>query len=177
MCHCTAAMTFAATLVWFGLAAGLGGRAYAQAAVPDDKEYVGNARVIDTDVLEVDGQRFVLYGIDAMEQEQNCFLNGKQWSCGAVAYRELEKIVAEEGGAVTCTPRQDANPRRPATPWGTCVIGGKDIAELMVRRGMAVAVRDQSLDYVAAEKAADMAGIGVWQGPFILPWEYRERLR
>ena len=57
------------------------------------------------------------------------------------------------------------------------MINGKDIAELMVRRGMAIAVRAQTTDYVAAEKAADVAGVGVWQGPFIPPWEWKERLR
>ncbi len=143
----------------------------------DEKEMVGNARIVDTDILEVNGQRFQLFGIDAMEQEQSCFLNGKPWSCGAVAYREMEKILFDERGPVTCTPRQDPNPQRRGMPWGTCAINGKDIAELMVRRGMAIAVRDQTMDYVAAEKAADTAGVGVWQGPFIPPWEYRQRLR
>ena len=47
----------------------------------------------------------------------------------------------------------------------------------MVRRGMAVAQPAQAKDYVEAEKAAERAGVGVWQGLFILPWEYRERPR
>ena len=47
----------------------------------------------------------LIYGVDAPEAEQNCFLNGRPWSCGPVAYREMEKILFEEGGPVTCTPR------------------------------------------------------------------------
>ncbi len=155
--------------------------ASAQAAAPaldvDAKNVVGNAQIIDTDILYVNGQRFHLFGIDALEQDQSCFLNGRPWSCGAVAYREMEKILFEEGGPVACTPREDPDPRRRGTSWGTCMINGKDIADLLVRRGMALAVREQTMDYVAAEKVADVAGVGAWQGPFILPWEYRQRLR
>ncbi len=157
------------------------GSAPAQAVAPvpdaDEKNVVGNAQIIDTDVLYVNGRRFHLFGIDALEQDQSCFLNGKPWSCGAVAYREMEKILFDEGGPVACTPREDPDPRRRGTPWGTCIINGKDIADLLVRRGMALAVREQTMDYVAAEKVADVAGVGAWQGPFILPWEYRQRLR
>ena len=104
-----------------------GAGALAQGAtVPDDKAAVGNARIVDTDILEVGGQRFHLFGIDAPEQEQNCFLNGKPWSCGAVAYREMEKILFEEGGQVTCTPRDAGcksrdTQRRPLSVWyGYC---------------------------------------------------------
>jgi endonuclease YncB( thermonuclease family) len=155
--------------------------AWAQGGAPapeiDEKAAIGNARIVDTDILEVNGKRFHLFGVDAMEQEQSCFLNGRPWACGAVAYREMEKILFEEGGPVTCAPREDPDPRRRGTPWGTCMINGKDIAELLERRGMAVAVRDQTTDYLAAEKAAETAGVGAWQGPFILPWEYRQRVR
>ena len=153
------------------------GGAHAQPVAPDDKAAIGNARIVDTDILEVGGQRFYLFGIDAMEQEQNCFLNGRPWSCGAVAYREMEKILYEEGGAVTCMARDGIDTKRPTARFGTCIINGKDIGDLMVRRGMAVAQPAQSPDYVEAEKAAEKAGVGVWQGPFIPPWEYRERLR
>ncbi|MBM3506876.1 MAG: hypothetical protein FJX64_03955 [Alphaproteobacteria bacterium] len=161
------------------LASAWAGAAQGQGAAPaaDAKNVVGNARIVDTDILEVNGQRFHLFGIDALEQQQTCFLNGRPWSCGAVAYREMEKILFDEGGPVACTPREDPDERRRGTSWGKCIINGKDIAELLVRRGMAVAVREQTAEYVAAEKAAEVAGVGAWQGPFILPWEYRQRLR
>lgn len=152
--------------------------ALAQGVAPaDDKAAVGNARIVDNDILEVSGQRFHLFGIDAPEQEQSCFLNGRPWTCGAVAYREMEKILFEEGGQVVCTLRDAIDTKRPAARFATCVINGKDIADLMVRRGMAAAQPAQSKDYLEAEKAAERAGIGIWQGPFIPPWEYRERPR
>lgn len=154
------------------------GQAHAQgAAPPADTAVTGPARIVDADLLEVAGQRFFLYGVDAPEAEQNCFLNGRPWSCGPVAYREMEKILFEEGGPVTCTPRDAVDAKRPTARFATCMVNGKDIADLMVRRGMAVAQPAQAKDYVEAEKAAERAGVGVWQGLFILPWEYRERPR
>lgn len=150
----------------------------AQGAVPaDDKAAVGNARIVDADILEVGGQRFHLFGIDAPEPEQTCFLNGRPWACGAVAYREMEKILFEEGGQVACTARDAVDAKRPAARFATCLVNGKDIAGLLVRRGMAAAQPAQSKDYLEAERAAERAGIGIWQGPFIPPWEYRERPR
>ena len=152
--------------------------AQAQAPAPvDAQDFVGNARIVDTDILEVNGQRFHLYGIDAPDQEQRCFNNGRPWDCGHVAYREMEKIIFEEGGQVNCTPREERLPRFSGVAWATCIINGKDIAELLVRRGAAVVQPAQSTAYAEAEKAAEKAGVGMWQGPFILPWEWRERQR
>ncbi len=135
----------------------------------------GNAVVMDTDRIVVDGNQFFLFGIDSLEEAQVCFINGQPWACGAVAYRELEILVDE--GPVTCTRRADRNPRRMRFPWATCTVGGVDIAESMVRAGYAFVVRDQSEQYLPAEAEAEAAGVGGWQGIFIVPWEYRDRLR
>ena len=62
-------------------------------------------------------------------------------------------------------------------PWATCKIGEMDIAEAMVRRGMALAQREQSKDYIAAEEEAKANLTGVWKSNFLTPWEYRDRLR
>ena len=135
----------------------------------------GTATVIDTDVIVVDGERFYLFGVDAFEEAQICFLNGRPWACGAIAYRELEILVDE--GPVTCARRQDPDRRRARFPWATCTVAGADIAEEMVRRGMAMAVRDQTEDYVAAEVEAEATGAGIWAGIFVPPWEYRDNRR
>jgi endonuclease YncB( thermonuclease family) len=150
----------------------LGATAWAQEA----REPVsGPATVMSTDVIVVDGKRLFLFGIDAFETEQICFLNGRPWACGAIAYRELEIIVAE--GDATCEYRVDTDRRRARFPWATCTINGADIAEEMAVRGMALARRDQSQDYIAAEAAAEAAGVGMWQGIFVPPWEFRDNLR
>ena len=45
----------------------------------------------------------------------------------------------------------------------------------MVRAGMALAVRQQSLDYVAAEDSAKAQNLGVWRSEFDAPWVWREK--
>ena len=42
----------------------------------------------------------------------------------------------------------------------------------MVRAGMAVAFREQSMNYVKAEAEASAAKVGIWAGKFLLPWEW-----
>ena len=43
----------------------------------------------------------------------------------------------------------------------------------MVRIGMALAYRSQSLAYIADETAAAREEAGVWQSRFEAPWEWR----
>ena len=133
----------------------------------------GYAVAVDSDVVVLDGVTWGLYGIDAFDREQTCFLNGKPWSCGAIALRELEILV--DLGPAVCTARPEPDPRRPKYVFATCVVDGKDLSEEMVRRGMALAARDQTQDYVATEGAAHAAESGMWQGLFIPPWDFRAR--
>ena len=151
-----------------GLGQLLGFVMLAVASAEAQEVFVGAAEAIAADRIMIDGQQFSLFGIDAVEMEQVCFINGQPWSCGAVAFRELEILVDEEG-PLTCTLRQ-------APAWVTCTAGEMDIAEMLVRRGMALAVLDQSEDYVAAERSAESEEVGAWQGIFEPPWEYRERM-
>ena len=148
----------------------------AQAAdKPTEVAVSGRARVISSDVVEVSGKRFFLYGIDAFEDAQTCFINGKPWQCGSNAYRALQ-ILADEG-PMTCVQREDTDRKRRTMTWGTCKIGSKDIAQELVRQGMAVALRDQSTDYVATEDAAKKANAGAWAGNFVTPWDFRDQMR
>ena len=102
----------------------LGANALGQDAPPP---IVGVGTAIDTDVIAVGGERIFLFGIEAFEKEQMCFLNGRPWACGAVAFRELQIILAE--GEISCVRRKDSNRRRFRKPWATCHLNGADIAE------------------------------------------------
>ena len=157
------------------LAVILAGLLLAAAAPAVAQEFTGNAVALASDHLEVDGEQFYLFGIDGLEPEQTCFINGALWSCGPVAHRELEILVDE--GPATCVRREDPDQGRGQTNWATCTIGETDLAEAMVRAGFAFVIRDQSEDYLAAQDAAEAAGAGAWQGIFIVPWEFRDRLR
>ncbi len=130
--------------------------------------YVGKARAVDGDSLEIGEARFRLFGIDAVEKHQTCDRDGQAWACGADASTALAAIV--ERGSVNCTQRSiDQYGRIVAT----CLVGGYDLAEQMVRQGYAIALRDFSVAYVPAEDAARDRGVGIWSSEFQQPSEFR----
>ena len=50
-----------------------------------------------------------------------------------------------------------------------CFADDQDINAAMVAEGWALAYREYSQDYVPHEVAAEMAGLGLWQGGFVPP--------
>ncbi len=128
----------------------------------------GAARVIDGDGLRIAGLSLRLHGIDAPERDQTCLLAGEDWACGLWAKAELEALI--DGREVICVLRaQDRYGRSIAT----CEVGGADLSEAMVRRGAAFAYRAFALDYVDAEKAAMIEGVGLWAAEVTPPAEHR----
>jgi endonuclease YncB( thermonuclease family) len=57
-----------------------------------------------------------------------------------------------------------------------CKTGEVDINRALVEAGMAVALPEETADYVVSEMAAKSKGVGVWRGPFTAPAAYREML-
>ncbi|MSO71797.1 MAG: hypothetical protein EXQ88_07310 [Alphaproteobacteria bacterium] len=133
----------------------------------------GRANVIDGDLLAIGRQRYRIFGIDAIEPHQYCYLDGKAWACGAVATRTLEVMASLE--PVTC--REVAIPADGQNLWAECTVGGKDIGEAMVRAGFALANRAQTDKYVPFEDAAKAIGLQIWKSAFVAPWIYRADLR
>lgn len=139
----------------------------------DGDSVTGAARTIDADIIMVDNQRVILWGVDAPERDQICTVGSQKWACWDGAKQTLEQILAR--GETTCTLQGAADPfgRR----HGTCTINGEDIAALYVATGMARAYVDQTEDYLAAEEEAKAAGLGVWQEGAKVddPWKWRKR--
>ena len=127
--------------------------------------------IIDGDSLQIGGQIFNLSGIDAPELGQRCKIESKEWRCGLEAALALRKLAAF--GAVTCTSEEDGVHVR-----GLCQVEGKDLSEIMLGQGYAVALTDGFPAYKAAEAAARTAKLGLWRGDFIPPqaWRRGERL-
>ena len=130
--------------------------------------YFGQARTVDGDSLEIGETRFRLFGIDAIEARQTCERNGETWACGQDAAAALRALA--DGKSLNCTQRD-------SDPYGrvvaSCTVNGRDLAEQMVRMGLAVALRDFSTAYVAAEEAAKSRSVGIWGSEFQNPAEYR----
>lgn len=140
-----------------------------------DKEHSGPARVIDADTIEIDGERHRLYGIDAVEHDQNCRRrNGETWLCGREATAALAQFL--EGRTVTCEVRGG---KRDAYGQfiSICYAGGDNIAAWASRSGWAVADPDANrlYNYTSEEGMARFLRKGIWDGTFDPPAEWRRR--
>lgn len=136
-------------------------------------EAVTRFQVTDGDSLLIAGERIRLHGIDAPETRQTCTgPNGRDWACGKWAAAQLRDVT--KGARLSCT-RLDTD--RFGRTIATCFANGQDIAAQMVARGAAVAFTRYATDYVAAERAAKRAGVGLWSGRFDRPEDWRAATR
>lgn len=129
----------------------------------------GRPRVIDGDTIDIAGVRVRLFGIDAPEREQLCERgDGSRYACGLQATEAL--VAAISNLALSCT-------RRDIDPYGRmvaiCLGSGGDVSAMLVEQGYAMAYRHYSHDYVDEEDRAHRARLGIWQGRFEAPWDYR----
>jgi endonuclease YncB( thermonuclease family) len=133
---------------------------------------VGQASVIDGDTLEIHGIRIRLHGMDAPERGQSCFVRGKTFRCGQRASLALSDRIG--GAMVSCEPKDRDRYGRVVA---VCRSGREDLNAWMVSQGWALAYRRYSKDYIRHEKKASSLKLGVWQGDFIAPWDWRRGRR
>ena len=139
-------------------------------------DIVGTAKVREGNIVQVGASRIRLGGIDAPSVDQLCLDHmGERWACGIAARDELIKHA--DNKTWTChirqaVDRQAVNHRRSVA---RCEVDGEDIQKWMVRSGWALSYVRFSHDYDADEKAAHEAKVGLWQGAFIAPWDWRVR--
>lgn len=138
-------------------------------AVPGWAAVDGPVRVIDGDTLDVGGVRVRLHGVDAPEIGQKCQTSsGKDWDCGTWVSREVR--ARYQGARASCTP---VDRDRYGRVVAVCRIGGVDLGRALVQRGMATAFRKYSDDYVADERRAKRARVGLHAGSFQNPAAHR----
>lgn len=141
-----------------------------------DEEHSGPVRVIDADTIEIDGERYRLYGIDAVEHDQTCRRrDGAEWSCGREAAVALAKFL--EGRTVNCEVWQGTTRDAQGRFVSVCYAGGDDIGSWVAKNGWAVADRDANrlYNYTSDEGTARFLRRGVWGGTFDPPAEWRRR--
>lgn len=125
----------------------------------------GVASVIDGDTIEIHGTRIRLNGIDAPESGQFCHdSRGGVWRCGQQAAFALSDRIGQS--TVGCV-RTDIG--RYGRVVADCFKGPENLNRWMVQEGWAVAYRQYSTAYVAAEESARAQTRGVWTGPFDMP--------
>ncbi|MEJ8572805.1 thermonuclease family protein [Microbaculum marinum] len=138
-------------------------------ALAGDTMAAGRASVVNGDTIEIDGIIVRLHGIDAPEAGQKCGkAGGGSWPCGNRATEVLEAMAEDRD--VECTIiRNDENEQK----YGICSAGDLVLNKSMVSEGYAWAIAEGADDYSPAEAEARAAGLGIWQGAAIAPWDYR----
>lgn len=133
----------------------------------------GAVTATDGDSLRMGDTRIRLHGIDAPEANQSCDdAQGRRYRCGIESRDALRAMV--RGRDVQCEViEKDQYGRSVAR----CFAGDLYLNEAMVARGWAVAYRRYSQAYVDEERRAQAAGVGIWQGDFMPPGEWRRRNR
>jgi endonuclease YncB( thermonuclease family) len=135
-------------------------------------DVTGSARVVDGDTIHIQQHKIRLHGIDAPEQRQTCERDETVWNCGLESTITLRELINH--AEVTCTDRGKDRYKRIV---GVCYVKSYDLNAEMVRRGMAVAYRRYSKDYVQDEQQAKENGAGMWSGRFVMPWDWRKGKR
>jgi len=142
---------------------------FAGAAMPV-AEIVGRATVIDGDTIEIQRTRIRLYGIDAPESSQACEgRDGRPYPCGRRAAQALDELLM--GKVVSCRQKDSDRYGRVVA---VCSAGGIVVNAWMARNGQATAYTRYGADFAGDEAQAKRAGIGIWQGRFEQPSDYRQ---
>ncbi len=133
-------------------------------------ELIGQATVIDGDTIEIHGARVRIFGIDAPESDQLCHdARSYQYRCGQKASNALFDFVG--GRLVECVEVDRDRYKRAVS---VCTVGGTDIADWLVRNGLALDWPQYSKGgYAAAQAEAKREQRGMWTGSFKEPWTYR----
>ena len=158
----------------FGLTAGLLLNWAAADTAAEARIDITISGISDGDSMRADTLRLRLHGIDAPETKQKCTdAVGKTYACGMQARNQLQKLI-KPGDRLSCDLLDIDRYRRLIV---RCFKKGKDINKAMVRAGWAVAYTRYSDNYLTAETAAKEEQIGLWQGPFVSPETWRQKMR
>jgi len=139
----------------------------------------GFAKVVDGDTIKINSKKIRLYGIDAPEKKQKCkktyltisFMSfTKDYMCGEVSTQKLIKKINKQ--KLNCNILDVDRYKRLI---GECFKRNINLNSWMVSNGYAVAYRKYSKKYVSDEINAKNKKLGIWQGKFEMPWDYRRK--
>ena len=139
----------------------------------------GFAKVVDGDTIKINSKKIRLYGIDAPEKKQKCkktyltisFMSfTKDYMCGEISTQKLIKKINKQ--KLNCNILDVDRYKRLI---GECFKRNINLNSWMVSNGYAVAYRKYSKKYVSDEINAKNNKLGIWQGKFEMPWDYRRK--
>jgi endonuclease YncB( thermonuclease family) len=130
----------------------------------------GHAKATDSTTIQISDQRVMLFGLDSVMRKQVCALDGKPWQCWQAAVHDLQTLLDE--GPVSC--EVIGEPDVYGRVIGRCTVNGLSVNEQLIARGFALARPSETTDYVAAEAVAKEKRVGLWQGQFQKPSDFRK---
>ena len=139
----------------------------------------GFAKIVDGDTIKINSKKIRLYGIDAPEKKQKCkktyltisFMSfTKDYMCGELSTQKLIKKINKQ--KLNCNILDVDRYKRLI---GECFKRNINLNSWMVSNGYAVAYRKYSKKYVSDEINAKNKKLGIWQGKFEMPWDYRRK--
>lgn len=129
----------------------------------------GRVSVVDADTIRLGGETVRLFGIDAPEVDQTCRRqDGTVWRCGAWARDEARRLFERRRAACAARERD-----RYGRIVATCTVEGRDMGEVLVSNGLARAYLRFSDRYAEVEKAAVVAGRGIFGSDMASPEAHR----
>ena len=143
------------------------------------KEITGYAKIIDGDTIKINSKKIRLHGIDAPEKKQVCkkpyitivfFSFSKNYLCGQVSTDKLTKKINNQ--IIKCKIK---NVDRYNRLIGECYKKNENLNSWLVSNGYAVAYRKYSKKYISNEINAKDNKLGIWQGKFEMPWNFRRK--
>ena len=143
------------------------------------KEITGYAKIIDGDTIKISSKKIRLHGIDAPEKKQTCkksyLIIGnlsftKNYLCGEVS---TKKLIKKTNNHIIKCKIKDVD--RYSRFIGECYKRNENLNSWLVSNGYAVAYRKYSKKYISDEINAKNDKLGVWQGKFEMPWNFRRK--
>lgn len=131
-------------------------------------------KVIDGDTIRHGENVIRLWGIDAPEINQRCLKgDGIEYKCGQDAKTALEVLILDK--PLVC---EHINKDRYNRDVARCKVDDIDLGVLMVSLGWAIDYGRYSDGYYQPEQLqAQKQGLGLWEGVFQTPYEYRKKKR
>ena len=129
-----------------------------------------NVKVSSADTLIINGRYFRLFGVDAPEANQSCAdANGYPYKCGQYASAWLKSWLQDNELECRVIQQDDSG-----NMIGVCFLGDYDIGAALVNAGWAVVYSKHSKIYMPYQIQAQKNRVGLWQGDFYMPWDWRK---
>ena len=147
----------------------------------EEKIISGKAKITDGDTIIINQSKIRLFGIDAPEKKQICKKNyfqflifnfKKNYKCGKLSALKLKNKIKDK--EVKCFVNKKDKYKRYL---GICYLGKEDISKWLAKNGYALAYKKYSKKYLPDEQYAKNNKLGLWDGTFLRPEEWRRNFK